>query len=187
MIKQLSASKKIDYLPILFKKQGGKCLYCKEPFEQLGDSIFEHLNNNRSDNRMENLALAHHGCNIKKITNFDYQIIANEQLKKNEDQVLSEREKIEDLTPTDISTEININVNNSSITEQFLIERISTDGSILFSEALDSIVFVCKTKTGHGSQQSIRNYIRAFVSPMGPFMISKDENGKKIIIQRMGI
>ncbi|MGI0027133.1 MAG: HNH endonuclease, partial [Nitrosopumilaceae archaeon] len=117
MIKQLSATKKVEYLPTLFNKQRGKCLYCKEPFEDFRDAIFDHLNNNRQDNRLENLCLAHQRCNVKKATYLDYQIIANECLKKNEDQVLSERKKLEDGNSSDASTEIGINEINYPIVE----------------------------------------------------------------------
>ena len=84
MIKYLSATKKLEYLPLLYNKQKGKCLYCKNHFERLNDAVFDHLNNNRQDNRYENLCLVHQACNIKKATYLDYQIIANEQRKINE-------------------------------------------------------------------------------------------------------
>lgn len=187
MIRQLSATKKVEYLPILYSRQGGKCLYCQERFDDFKDAVFDHLNNDRGDNRLENLCLVHQRCNIKKATNIDYQIIANEQLKKNEDAVLSERKKIEDATGLDAGTEININVNNYNIAEQFLRERIQADGSIEFSEALDSIVYLCKNRTGHGSHQAARNYLKTLVSPLAPFMISKDEKTrKKMIVRRSG-
>jgi len=72
------------------------------------------------------------------------------------------------------------------ITEKHLTETFQTDGKILFSEALDSCVFLCKKKTGHGSQQSVRNYIATLTSKVGPFMISLNESGKKVIIKRLG-
>jgi hypothetical protein len=187
MHRTLSANQKIQYLPILIKRQGGfNCLYCRLPLTT-DNMIYEHLNGKRTDNRLENLALAHQSCNIKKIDNFDYQIIANEQLKRNEDQMfLREKNQLEEKSPLDASTEININVTNSDIAEQFLMEKINTDDSVLFSEALDSLVFLCKKKTGHGSHQAIRNYIKALVSEVGPFMITKNEEKKKIIVKRVG-
>ena len=187
MARSISASKKLEYLPTLYKKQRGKCLYCKEPFEQLEDAIFEHLNNQRSDNRLENLALTHQSCNIKKATFLDYAIIANEQLRKNEDQVLSERKNTEDRTPSDASTEIQINQSNYPIVEQFLSERIHPDGRIEYSDALYAAVFKCKSLTGYGSPQSVRGYIATLTSIIGPFMITRDENKKKIIVKRTGI
>lgn len=187
MIKQLSASKKIEYLPALYNKQRGKCLYCKEPFELLEDAIFDHLNNNRSDNRLENICLAHQSCNVKKATYIDYQIIASEQLKRNEDQVLSERKNIEDRTPSDASTEIQINQANYSIVEQFISERVNTDGRIEYSDALYGSTYKCKNITGHGSTQSTRGYIATLTSFVSPYMIVKDEETrKKFIVKRVG-
>jgi hypothetical protein len=149
------------------------------------DIIYEHLNNKRLDNRLENLALSHQSCNIKKVTLIDYQIIANEQLKKNED-LFYLREKIEDKMPTDTSTEIQINQSNYEIVEQFITERINTDNSIPYQDALDACVYKCKSTTGHGSQQSVRNYIATLTSIIGPFMIVKDDCKKKTIVRRSG-
>ncbi|MEO9307487.1 MAG: HNH endonuclease [Nitrososphaera sp.] len=187
MIKQLSTSKKIELWPVLYDKYRGKCIYCKKPFKRIGDAIFEHLNNNRLDNRLENLALAHQKCNIKKATFIDYQIIANEQLKKNEDQVLSERKNIEDRTSNDTSTEIQINQANYSVVEQFLSERVNTDGSIEWQDALYAAVYKCRDITGYGSPQSVREYLKTLCSILGPFMVIKDENTKKkMIVRRTG-
>ncbi len=187
MSRQLSATKKVEYLPSLFNKQRGKCLYCKESFEQLNDVVIDHLNNHRSDNRYDNLCLAHQSCNIKKATYMDYQIIANEQLKINEDQVLSERKNIEDRTSNDASSEIQINQANYPIVEQFITERVNTDGFIEYSDALYGGVYKCKSITGYGSPQSVRGYIATLTSIVSPFMITKDEKTKKkIIVRRVG-
>ncbi|MGI0047768.1 MAG: HNH endonuclease [Nitrosotalea sp.] len=187
MIKQLSSSKKVEYLPVLYNRQRGKCFYCRESFELLEDAIFDHLNNNRLDNRLENLCLTHQKCNIKKATYVDYQIMANEQLKRNEDQVLSERKNIEDRTPSDASTEIQINQANYSIVEQFITERVNTDGRIEYSDALHGSTYKCKSITGHGSTQSVRGYIGILTSFVSPLMITKDEKTrKKFIVRRTG-
>ena len=187
MNKQLSATKKIEYLPLLYNKQKGKCLYCKQTFESFHDAVIDHLNDNRRDNRFENLGLAHQSCNIKKSTYLEYKMIAIEQLKQNEDQVLSERNNLEDKSTLDASNEIGINMTNNEITDQFLMEKINTDGSILFSEALDSLVYLCQKKTSHGSHQAIRGYLKALTSPIGPYMIIKDEKTKKkLVVKRSG-
>lgn len=189
MSKQLSATKKLEYLPILFNKQKGRCLYCKQPFESIiVGIIFEHLNNNRQDNRLENLALAHQACNIKKLTYLDYQIIANEQLRQNQDQVLSERKYLlEDNSSLDVSSEIAINQMNYPIVEQFITEIINTEGFILYSDALNACAFKCISRTGHGSLQSVRGYIAILTSILGPFMVTKDDKTKKkLIVKRTG-
>lgn len=187
MLKQLTATKKGEYLPALYNKQNGQCLYCKLHFAKITDAIFDHLNNNRRDNRYENLCLAHQSCNIKKATYLDYQIIANEQLKLNEDQVLSERENIEDKSPLDASSEIQISQSNYPIVEQFITERVNIDGSIDYHDALYGAVYKCKISTGYGSPQSVRGYIATLTSLVSPFMITKDEQTKKkIIVRRTG-
>ena len=45
--------------------------------------------------------------------------------------------------------------------------------------ALDSCAMLCKKETGHGSQQSVRNYISMLTSTVGDFEVVKDK--KKII------
>jgi hypothetical protein len=61
-----------------------------------------------------------------------------------------------------------------------LIKEIDTHGLVEFSKALNSISYECREKTGHGSQQSVRNYINTLTSESAPFEIIKeyDEDGK---------
>lgn len=186
MSRQLSAKQKQEYLPILIARDGGfNCIYCKGPLN-IDTLIFEHLNNNRNDSRIENIALAHQSCNIKKASSYDYQIIAAEKLKENESKMFVGEKIYMPTEAKEASTEIDINVTNFEITEQFLRERITTDGSMEFTDALNSIAYLCKKKTGHGSQQSVRNYISILTSSVGQFMITKNEEKKKIIVRRTG-
>ncbi len=186
MSKGLSHKKKMELLPLLIERDGAYCLYCKNKLA-LDEIIFEHLNGNRSDNRLENITSSCQSCNIKKITNADLQIIAKEKLKQNEDKnFLSERNFVEDVQTQNVSTEININVSNYEITKKYIAEIILTDGFILKSDALNSCVYLCKEKTGHGSHQSVRNYIDTLTSSLGPFMMIKDDDNKKLIVQRKG-
>ena len=180
--KNLSYHKKLEDLPILIQRDGGfTCWYCKKELKD--QYIYEHLNSNRQDNRIENLVLACQSCNIKKITDFDMQIRARDKLKENEDGNFVREIKPEVKMPT---SEIDINMSNSEITRQYLEEVINTDGSIPFSDALNSSAFLCKDKTGHGSQQAIRNYIQMLTSSVAPFMVILDEKKKKIIVKRSG-
>jgi hypothetical protein len=84
------------------------------------------------------------------------------------------------------STEqIDINESNCNTTVQWLEERLplGSSNTVLLKEAVDTITFECKDKTGHGSQQSIRNYIDYLTSsaPKAPFEIFKGEDGKRYI------
>jgi len=178
---------KIDLLPFLIERDGGCCcFYCKKKLG-ITEVKFEHLNCNRTDNRPENIVFSCQSCNIKKISTPDLQIMAKEKLKQNEDgNFLSEKNFVEYTGPQSVSNEININVSNYDITRKYITEVIQTDGSILKSDALNSCVYLCKEKTGHGSQQSVRNYIDTLISPVGPLMIICDENNKKLIVKKCG-
>ena len=178
---------KMELLPFLIERDGGCCcFYCRRKLG-ITEVKFEHLNCNRTDNRPENIVISCQSCNVKKITSSDLQIIAKDKLKQNENgNFLSERNFVEDTGSQNVSTEININVSNYDVTRKYITEVIQTDGSILKSDALNSCVYLCKEKTGHGSQQSVRNYIDTLTSSVGPFMIICDENNKNLIVKRSG-
>ena len=177
----------MELLPFLIERDGGCCcFYCRR---KLGITkvIYEHLNSKRSDNRPENIVISCQSCNIKKISNPDLQIIAKDKLEQNENgNFLSERNLVESYEPHNTSTEIDINTSNFEITDKYLTEVIQTDGNILYLDALNSCVYLCKKKIGHGSQQSVRNYIATLTCTVAPFMIIRDENNKKLIVKRSG-
>jgi len=187
MTRTISHKQKLEYLPFLIERDGGfRCWYCKRDL-RMRMYVYDHLNCDRSDNRVENIVLSCQSCNIKKTHDSDMQILAKDKLKENEDQnFLRERTYTEAQEKSHTSTEISINESNFDLTEQYITERIQTDGSIHFSTALDCCTYICKKKTGHGSQQSIRQYIATLTSEIGPFMIILDENKKKKIQKRKG-
>jgi len=81
---RLSTHMKIKYYPYLVKRDGNQCFYCKGTFSDTHPYEYDHLNNILKDSRPENLVLTHHECQIKKKYNSDYQIMAYEKLKLNE-------------------------------------------------------------------------------------------------------
>ena len=123
------------------------------------------------------LVLACITCNNKKPHDFDMQILATEKLHDNENRMYV-REKIQG--KNNQSSEIEINVSNFEIAKLWLIKEIDTHELVEFSKALNSISYECREKTGHGSQQSVRNYINTLTSESAPFEIIKeyDEDGK---------
>lgn len=173
------------YFPKLLRRDNGfNCWYCKVPLF-LFKYIFEHLNNNREDNRIENLVIACSTCNNKKTNDPIMQEKAMQKLTQNEQSnVLRERKNLVDEFTKEGSIEIEINVTNSEITEQFITERVTVDGYVLFSDALYCSVFLCKQKTGHGSPQSVRNYIKTLTCEIAPFKIMLDNRKRKIIVRR---
>ena len=190
MTQQLSLYQKIRYMEMLIDRDGGfKCYYCKKELVQ-NKAIFEHLNGRRTDNRLDNLVLACQSCNVKKSKDYDLTTMAEIKLDQNEKEIFvgeKYRKKIKSggyKTTKEASKEIDINTTNSEVTEQYIIEVVNAEGSFEYKEALNSCVYLCKRKTGHGSQQSVRNYIASLTSRIAPFEIKRDENGQKVIVKR---
>ena len=177
----------LEELPTLIERDEGFCCwYCKIALT-LKTMVFEHLNGNRSDHRIENKVLSCQSCNIKKIYDSDMQILAKEKLVENEKKIFVRERKFEENTESPKpDSEIDINLSNFDTVEQFLSERITTDGEVLFKNALNSCTYICKERTRHGSQQAIRNYIDTLTCEVAPYMIIKDDNGKKTIVKRNG-
>jgi len=178
-VNQPSHKAKIQLRSWCKQRDGDNCLYCVKPLGR--KYILEHLNNKRKDNRLENFVLAHTHCNILKAHNTDYELIAQQKLKQNE---LALFIPVEDNESEDVSTEIKISKTNFEITEQYLSEKILTDGFITWHDALYGATYKCKKLTGYGSVQCTRNNLYTLTSPEAPFMKTKDENKKPIIVRR---
>jgi hypothetical protein len=182
-MKSLTKALKEKYLPILIERDGGfKCFYCKQELS-IKKLAYDHLNNNRTDNRHENLVLTHQSCNIKKITNTDYQIMALEKLKQNEEEFsVCERKKLK--TDFDSTSEIGINMGTYELVETYLNNEVTTGGYIKFEDALYSIVYITKQKTGHGSEPAVRRHLKTLTSPVAPYTIERNDANEKIIVKR---
>lgn len=180
---------KRDYLDFLIERDDGFiCFYCKQPLDYKS-AIFDHLNDDWRDNRPENLVLCCQSCNNKKPHNKQMFDLAEVKLDSNERSIfVGERkfnsDKSDESETQEASKEIEINTTNFEITEQYITEVIQTDGFILYHSALDSCVYLCKKKTGHGSQQSVRNYLNTLTSSVAPFEIIRNKDGKKVIVKR---
>jgi len=183
MVKHISQKYKITLDKWMIQRDGLDCLFCKKEIPKNQKHVQDHLNNNRTDNRLENFARAHQSCNIAKAFNVDYQLIAQEKLKENELAIFI---PVEDTTDSEVSTEIKINKSNSEILEQYISEKITLDGKINKDDAIYSSAYRCKKLTGHGSVQCMRTYLGILTCDEGPFMEAQDENKKKIIVKRTG-
>ena len=156
------------------------CWYCDKDFLSLSDYLYDHLNNKRTDNRVDNIVLACNTCNNKKPHDCDMQLLALEKLADNENRNYMRDNKGLRAKRKD-STEIEISTQNYEVAKQWLIREVDSKKFVLFNDALNSISYECREKTGHGSQQSIRNYINTLTSLAGPFELAKNDKGKKII------
>ena len=182
MNKNLSDGLKKKYFSILIERDGGfNCFYC-DIILDYNSFIYDHLNNDRSDNRIENIVLACQSCNNKKPSDKIMQDRAIQKLKQNEESNFMREKMCENLG--EASAEIEINTKNFDIVEEYLTSEVNLWGTIDYSSALNSCVYVCRQKTGHGSQQSVRNYISSLTSVVAPFVVVRDENKKKVIVMR---
>jgi hypothetical protein len=169
------------------------CCFCDQRFlpgHTKWRKTWEHLDNNKQNEELWNLAWAHWWCNEKKKNDADMQIYARELIKKNLDWQQSfdsesarERERE---NKTDEQTEIDLNVAHRQIVSEFLAEKIPNDSlQVDFNDAINCIVLRCETQTGHGSKQSVRNYIDVQCCTEGKYTKEKIK-GKTILKRRTG-
>lgn len=183
MNKHLSIQEKRRLYRYITERDGNKCLYCRKQFKNSREPIIEHLNDNRNDNRWDNLAFAHQQCNIEKANqpNGEYLDIALAKLDENESHIFVGENFLEKEPKKDASTEIEISHKCYEITEQYLTDEILKKVWIPYKGVIHNIVYLAKQKTGHGSEQSIRSHLKTLTSDTAPFEITNDGNGKKII------
>ncbi len=168
--------KRIWFEPIILRDGGQLCFYCKISLS-LSEIIWEHLDDNRKHNVIDNLVFACRTCNNKKPHDIDMQLIAQEKLRDN-----LKRNYMREIisTKNKQTSEIEIGCTNFEIAEIFLHKNVPIE----FTEALNSITYECRKKTGYGSQQSVRNYIDSLCSSTAPFEIYKVGNDKTIMYKR---
>lgn len=169
------------------------CCYCGQRFLE-GNAkwkrTWEHLDNKEENEDLWNLAWAHDYCNEKKRYDADLQILAKEIIKKNKaweetSDFESARER-ERENKTDEQTEIDLNVAHRQIVSEFLAEKIHNESSTWeFNDAINCITLRCETKTGHGSKQSVRNYLDVQCCTEGKYQKEKI-NGKTVLKRRTG-
>ena len=112
----------------------------------------------------------------------EYQLMADEKLLQNEEMGLH---YLEDPTAHDQnSSEIEINNALFNFTKQYISEKIATDGRISFNDALAEIPYLTQQRFNHGSEQSIRRYIKQLTCSVAEWQVVKDENNKKWICKR---
>ena len=181
---QLSDRQKHDYLPDIITNDGFVCLYDNESL--VGKNwIYEHLDDNPTNNVRENIAIACQSCNNKKPHNSTMKQIALRKKKENEKSNYT-CAGVSEVSSPSLKPELDISQANFDLTFQYLSEVIATDGSIEFRSALNSCVMLCKKNTNTGSQTAVRRYLDALVSREGDFMIIQDEKKEKMIVRRNG-
>ena len=186
MARKLTATQKRQLLTYLVERDGYHCFYCKKGFKSVRDPIREHLNDDETDDREDNLVLAHQSCNILKYTQKDkkYFNMAELKLEDNEKHLYVRESFLKKNSKDEASTEITISKKCFDITEKYVTDNVLANGWVVYKETMDSIVYLCRKKIGYGSEQQIRSHILTLTSPVAPFEIIKDPKTKKKIIKK---
>jgi hypothetical protein len=160
------------------------CFYCHYEFKNVKECWLEHLDDDRTHNNPDNIVFTCRRCNAKKLHNESMRVQAREKLRINQMMKYVRDWKELQKLQKEPSEAVAINQSNCDTTVQWLEERLPLGSSniVLVKEAVDTITFECKDKTGYGSQQSIRNYIDYLTSsaPKAPFEIFKQDNKRYI-------
>lgn len=176
-------------MPILLQRDGPNCFYCNIPFNPLDPQMrrtYDHLNNDKHLNDIQNLVLAHEFCNNKKKFNQEYQIMAKEKFRLNSLLVfegLSESVRNKP-GPMPAGQEIDINVAIKKETWAYLQEHLirQEKPAINFNDTAESIAFMFWEHTGHGSSQTVGRALKEFTSTAAPF--KREEEGGEIVIRK---
>ena len=186
MARKLTATQKRQLLTYLVERDGYHCFYCKKGFKSVRDPIREHLNDDETDDREDNLVLAHQSCNILKYTQKDkkYFNMAELKLEDNEKHLYVRESFLKKNSKDEASTEITISKKCFDITEKYVTDNVLANSWVVYKETMHSIVYLCKKKIGYGSEQKIRSHILTLTSPVAPFEMIKDPKTKKKIIKK---
>ena len=202
--KQLTMNQKAKWTHLIRQRDYEKedeetCFYCEQRFIQKikrYQKVWDHLNNNESDNRPENLVFAHWHCNEKKRFDAELQIMAHEKLKENQRLALEslggggENCSTNKDTSMQPNEQIDANKEATNEAELYLIGRLlpqneksPIDPEIDFNDCADSIAFRCYKKYGHGSQNTIVRILKMLTSEDAPFAREK-RNGRMKVFAR---
>jgi len=151
------------------------CFFCGDRFVE-GDQYFgrteHHLNGNPKIDELWNKVLCHNICNIKAENYIEWKVISHDKLLWNlkHDPTLEEIKMAEESLLRDgIGIMIELNVIHSKICLEVVLEKLKVEPFWKFIDAISECTFKSKEKTGHGSVQSIRNYLNVLCAESGLF------------------
>ena len=184
---QLTPRMKRELVDIIIARGDAySCFYCHYDFKNVEECWSEHLDDDRTNNTPDNIVFTCRSCNVKKQHDESMRVQAREKLRVNQMMNYVRDWKELQKLQKESSEAVAINESNCNTTIKWLERRLVIDSetsmTVLLKEAVDTITFECKDKTGHGSQQSIRNYIDYLTSsaPKAPFEIFKQDNKRYI-------
>jgi len=187
MNKTLSARLKRKYLPIIIKRDyGTKCFYCGTDLNYK-EYVFEHLDDNRMYNEIWNIVLACYSCNERKKRDSGMHLKACKKKYDNQTdltRVCEGEEEREETSAPPLNLILSTSDQIYEITEQYMYERIVTDGFLKYKGLSNSITMLCRRKIGRGSQSAVGRAIDALCSDEGPFKIVTNQDKTRIIVMR---
>lgn len=177
-----------------YDNQEPTCIFCEQRFIQGSTKwmkTWEHLDGDVSNEELWNLAWAHNYCNNRKNGLIEFQVIAGDKIIENKkwesefdfEGFTRERERENKIIE---QTEIDLNVAHRQIVTEFLAEKLPENNSSWeFNDAINCITLRCETQTGHGSKQSVRNYLDVQSCSEGKYQKEKIK-GKTTLKWRVG-
>ena len=184
---QLTPRMKRELVDIIIARGDAySCFYCHYDFKNVEECWLEHLDDDRTNNTPDNIVFTCRRCNVKKQHDESMRVQAREKLRVNQMMNYVRDWKELQKLQKESSEAVAINESNCNTTIKWLERRLVIDSetsmTVLLKEAVDTITCECKYNTGHGSQQSIRNYIDYLTSsaPKAPFEIFKQDNKRYI-------
>ena len=148
---------------------------------------YDHLNNDQTDNRLENLVHAHRICNRQKMLNNIWIIKAKTKLRDNERSAIVLPIAHTD-TDRDITVETETNNIFAVITSQTLSYYLQRDGDnppraefVSEKKFLDLVTAKAYKITGHASQVTMRRVLDMFCTPEFQYVKQRDEKWHWII------
>ena len=170
--------------PLIENQTGINCFFCKCPDTVDTPLEYGHLNGRKNDSRPENLAKMCHSCNIKMIDDFDMQLIAQEQLEKNENAALACAGMNKTVGTTEQLTSCQaISANNFKIAEQYVLEHTVTDGYLVVKDGVNDVVGICRKNDNTGSESAVYRYFHILCSTAYDYEFAS-MNGVDIIRRR---
>lgn len=181
------------------------CFYCGEKFDDNSvhfSRVWEHLNDNESDNRPENMVWAHAVCNEEKKNNYDWKILAAEKLRenqkwaqRNEPAIKGEMEGARTFSqhkPTSDEADVAAVLYKHAV--QLLTQELLPQGgnppkrdSIPLKEAAECVDYLTKVETGgRGSQSAAQRHLETLSCAISKDFERRSINGKQIIFRRTG-
>ena len=135
--KQLTLNKKAKFTPIIIERDypnGAEhtCIFCGQSFLAGNPDwrkVWDHLDNDDSNNYDWNLGWAHDRCNQIKKFSAELQIIAYEKIKSNKKWVSASLGGEKSNKETQPNEQIDANRESCLITELFLIEHLMPNGN----------------------------------------------------------